>query len=123
MISEQTSLNILLDIGISELLLNLVSFHVLTEKTYSTVILNCRSSLVNNYLAKGLFNIEEDSKQSSMIPNEVKLRIHAIEQLYKYFFMTKNKAVSSVANTIKKFYIQYDLHFIYKQMFIKINNM
>ena len=50
---EEASFNILIGIGIQELLLNLVSCHGLTKKLNSTVILNCRSHLINNYLAKG----------------------------------------------------------------------
>ena len=60
---EQTSFNILLGIGIPELLLNLVSCHGFMKKPNSTVILNFRSCLVNNYLAKGFYIIERDSKE------------------------------------------------------------
>ena len=42
---EQTSFNILLVIGIPELLLNLVSYHRFMKKQNSTVILNCRYRL------------------------------------------------------------------------------
>ena len=48
-IFEQTSFNILLGIVIPELLLNLVPFHGFMKKPNSTVILNFRSCLVNNY--------------------------------------------------------------------------
>ena len=48
----------------------------------------------------------------------MKLRIHAIDQLEKTF-MAKNTAMSSVANSIKKLYIQIDLHLIYKQSFYR----
>ena len=57
-IFEQTSYNILLGIGITGVLMNLVSCHGLTEKTNSTVILNCLSSLVNNYLSKGFLSLK-----------------------------------------------------------------
>ena len=103
---EQTSFNILLGIGIPELLLNLVSCHGFMKKPNSTVILNCRSRLVNNYLEKVFYIIENDSKQKSMIPNDMKLRINVIDQLDTYFVMAKNKAIYSVANTIKKLHIQ-----------------
>ena len=36
-----------------------------------------------------------------MLPNNVKLRIYVIDQLEADFFMAKNTAISSVANTIK----------------------
>ena len=49
-IFEETSFSILLGIGISELLLNLVYFHEFMKKPNSTVILNCGYCLVNNYL-------------------------------------------------------------------------
>ena len=47
---EQTSFNILLGIVITEMLLNLVSCHGFMKKPNSTVILNCQSRLVKNYL-------------------------------------------------------------------------
>ena len=116
---EQTSFNILRNIGIPELLLNLLSCHGFMKKPNSTVILNCRSRLVNNYLEKVFYIIENDSKQKSMIPNDMKLRINVIDQLDTYFVMAKNKAISSVANTIKKLHIQKNMHLIYKQDFYK----
>ena len=69
---------------------------------------------MNNHLAKGLFIIENKYKQLSMLLNDVKLTIHAIEQLETYFVMKKNTAIYSVAKTIKKLHIQSDLHLMYK---------
>ena len=40
-----------------------------------------------------------------MIPDNFKLRIHAIAQLETYFVMAKNKTISSVENSIKKLHI------------------
>ena len=50
---KDTSFNILLGMGITELLLNLVSCHILMKKTNS----------INNYLAEGFSTIEQ--KKSS----------------------------------------------------------
>ena len=61
-IFEKISYNVFLGIGIPELLLNLVTCHGFVKKPNSTVILNFRSRLVNNYLSKGLYIIEKDSK-------------------------------------------------------------
>ena len=83
---EQTSFNILLGIDITELLLNLLSCHGFMKKPNSTGILNCRLRLVNNYLAKVFYIIEKDSKQESMIRNDVKLRINMIDQMDTDFF-------------------------------------
>ena len=94
--------NILLGIGIPELLLNLVSYNERLEKPNSTVILNCWYYLVNNYLSKGLYIIEKDSKKKGRLLNDVKFIINVIYQLDTDFFMAKNKAISSVANTPSK---------------------
>ena len=80
-IFEQTSFNILLDIGIPEMLLNLVYFHGFMEKPNATIILTFRYHLVNNHLAKGFFTIENNSNQLSVLTNDAKLRIHAIDKL------------------------------------------
>ena len=90
-IFEQTGYNILLGIGTPEVLLNLVSFHGFKEKPNSTVVLNWLSCLANNYLAKGLFIIENNSKQLSSFLNYAKLRIHAIEQIETDFVMKKTQ--------------------------------
>ena len=78
---EQKSFNILIGIGIPELLLNLSSCHGFTEKSNSIVILNWRYCLLNNYLAKGLFIIKKESKHLNILPNDMKLSIHAIDQI------------------------------------------
>ena len=92
-IFEQTSFNILLSIGIPERLLNLVSCNGFMKKPNSTVILNCRSRLVNiYYLEKGFYIIGKDSKQKNMPPNDVKLRINVIDQLDTYFVMAKRQS-------------------------------
>ena len=54
-----------------------------------------------------------------MLPNDVKLRINLINQMDTDFIMKKNKAISSVANTIKKLHIQKNMHLINKQGFYK----
>ena len=52
-----TSFNKLLGIGITEMLLNLVSYQGFVKKPNSTMILNFQYLLVNNYLSKGLYII------------------------------------------------------------------
>ena len=46
---------------------------------------------MNNYLEKGFYIIESDSKQKIMLRNDVKLIINVIDQLDTYFFMKKKK--------------------------------
>ena len=88
---EDKSFNILLGIGIPELLLNLVSCHGFMKKPNSTVILNYRSRLIKNYLAKVLYMIEKCSKQLSLISNDVKLIIKISNQMDTYFSWQKKK--------------------------------
>ena len=52
-----------------------------------------------------------------MLPNDVKLRINVIDKLDKEFFMAKNKAIYSVANTTITLHIQKNMYLIYKQDF------
>ena len=54
-----------------------------------TVILNCGYCLVINYLVKGFYIIERESKQTFMLPNDVKLIINVIDQLDTDFFHGK----------------------------------
>ena len=79
-IFKEASYNILLGIGIPEVLMNLLSCHVLMEKPNSTMILNFLSRFVNYYLVKGFVIIEHNSKQLSSVPNDAKIRICAIDK-------------------------------------------
>ena len=103
---EDTSFNILLGTGIPELLLNLVSCHGFMKKPNSTVVLNWRSFLINNYLAKGFYITEKVPKQLNLLPNDVKFTINLNNQMDTDFFMAKNKAISAEANTIKNYIIR-----------------
>ena len=87
------------------------------KKPNSTVVLNSRTRLINNYLAKLFYVIEQDTKQLSLSPNDVILRTNINNQLDTDYVMVKNKAISAVANTTKKLNIQKDMHMIYKQDF------
>ena len=120
-ISEQASYNILLGIGIPEVLMNLVSCHGFVEKPNLTSILNLRSRLVDYYLAKIIVIIQHNSNKLSSVPNDVKLRIHVIDKQKTYFVMACIIAIYSVANTINKFHIQYYLHFFTNKTSIIIN--
>ena len=88
---KEKSFNLLLGIGIPELLLNLVSCNGFIKKPNSTLILNLRSRLINNYLAKVFYIIEKDSNQFSLIPNDVKVIINLINQMDTYFSWQKTK--------------------------------
>ena len=88
---KDTLFNILIGIGIPELLLNLLSCHGFMKKPNSNVILNCRSRLIKNYLSKVFSVIEKKTNQLSLISNDVKLRINMVDQLDTDYVMIKNK--------------------------------
>ena len=46
---------------------------------------------MNNYLAKLFYIIEKDSKQKSMLPNDVKLIINMIYKMDKDFVIEKTE--------------------------------
>ena len=88
-------------------------------KSNSTVILNFRSRLINNYLSKVFTIINWGSKQLKFIPNDVILRINLIDQLKTDYVMVKNGAFFAIANTIKPLHIHENMHMTYKQDFYK----
>ena len=84
------------------------------KKPNSAVILNCLTRLINNNLSKLLYIIEQDTKQLSLLPNYVRLKINLNNQLDTDYVMVKNKRISAVANTMKQLHIQKDMNMIYK---------
>ena len=83
------------------------------------MILNCRSRLINNYLSKGLYIIEQGSKQLNLNPNDIILRINLVDQLKTDYVMVKNESLSAIKNTIKPLHIHKNMHMTYKQDFYK----
>ena len=81
------------------------------------MILNSQTRLINNYLSKWFYIIENITRQLSLLPNDSILRINLNNQLGTDYVMTKNKAISDVANTTRQLHIQKDMHMIYKQDF------
>ena len=86
-------------------------------KSDSTVILNCQSLLINNYLSKGFSIINRGSKQLKSIPNDVTSIIVLVDQLNTDYVMVKNDALKNTANTIKPLNIYKNMHMTYKKDF------
>ena len=74
-------------------------------------------------LLKGFVIIKNNSNQLSSAANDVKLRIHVIDQPKTDLVMEKTTAISSVVNTINKFHILSDLHFVCKNNSIMIKKI
>ena len=83
------------------------------------MILNFRTRLIKNYLSKGLYVIEQKTNQLMLLPNDVKLIINMINQLDTDYVRVKNKAISTVANTMKELHIHKNIQIIYKQELYK----
>ena len=75
--------------------------------------------MINNYLSKGFFIIEQGSKKLNLIPNDARLRIYLVDQLKIDYVMVKSKAISSVATKIKQLHIHKNMHMTYKHDFYK----
>ena len=72
---------------------------------------------MNYYLEKWLVIIEHNSKKLSSVPNDVKLRIHAVNKQETYYVMARYTAISSAANTINKWHILSNFNYIYQKQF------
>ena len=116
---KKQGFNLLLVIGIPELLLNLLSCNGFMLESNSTVILKFRSRLINNYLSKGLFIIEQSPKQLNFISNDVILKINLVNQLKTHYVMVKNESLSEKSNTNKQLHNHKNMHMTYKQDFYK----
>ena len=69
--------------------------------------------MVNYYLEKGFVILEHNSKHLISVPNEAKQRVRASHIQKPYFLLECYTEISSVANNINKFHIQYNFHCVY----------
>ena len=97
------------------MIVNLVYCHVFVKESNSPVVLLCQYCLVDYYLSKGFVILEHGSKQLSSVLNDVKLVIQAIDKDNIDYVMECTTEFSSVANIIRKLYIQSPLHYVYQQ--------
>ena len=81
------------------------------KDTNLIAILLCRTQLVEYYLAKVFVIHEQNSKNLSIVTNEVKQIIHVICIHDSDFVMACYTAIIPVANTLKKLHIMADLDF------------
>ena len=100
-----TSLNDLSGIGITEILLNIVSCYIFVQFENSTLILTCRSKLVSYYPSKGFLILERYSKALKNVPLRVKICINDIKNFDGYFVMSFYTPIPSVTNNLKKIYL------------------
>ena len=92
----ETVLNKLLGIGITDLLMNLLSCHGFMKDINYTVILFCPSRMLEYYFSKGFVIMERNSNNSSIISNEEKQMIHEMYMYDSDCVMTYTTTVSSI---------------------------
>ena len=114
---EDKSYNKLFGIGLTDVSINIISCHGFMKNTNLTVVLVCRSWLVNYYLEKGFIILEHNSKHSISVLNDAKQIIHDIDKQKTDYVMLCYTLMSFVENTLKKFHIQSNLYNFYKHNF------
>ena len=87
------------------------------EEFSLNVILLCRNRFVEYYLEKGFVILAHNPKNLSIVPNEAKQIIHAINIHTLDFVMDCYTEIYSVANTKNKLNTLSDLYYGYIQNF------
>ena len=93
--------NRILDIGITDLLMNLLSCHGFPRNINSIVVLKCPKRMLEYYFSKGFGILEHNNNNLEKIPNEVKQKIHAKEADNSNYVMTCINTITSTSNTLK----------------------
>ena len=101
---EDTSFNNLSGIGITDILLNIVSCYGFIQDNNSTLILTRRIILVSYYLPNFFVTIEKYSKalKNALISQN---RVHAINMYNRDSIMIWSNPITSFVNTLKNIYI------------------
>ena len=81
------------------------------EEFSLNVILLCRNRFVEYYLEKGFVILAHNPKNLSIVPNEVKQIMHAIDMHDSEYVMSCYTSITYVANTVKKLHIMSDLNY------------
>ena len=108
-------LNKILGIGITYLLMNLLSCCALLKNIDSVVILKCPKMMLEYYFSEGFIILECNTNSLAKLPNEAELRIHAEETDNSEYVITCMNIIPSTSNTLKKLLLNKMLHSSYNQ--------
>ena len=75
----ENGFNRILGIGITDLLMELLSYHDFLKNINYVVILKCTKRMLGYYFSKGFTILECNNNNLAKVPNEVKEIIHAEE--------------------------------------------
>ena len=107
------SVNIILGIGIPDLLMNLMPCHGFLENKNSVVLLKFPKSMLEYYFSKGCTLFEWNTINLEKISNEVKDRTHAEDTENSEKVMTFTTTISSTSNTRKNLAVNKVFHSSY----------
>ena len=105
----------ILGIGITDLLMNLMSCHGFLKNINSVVILKFPKRMLEYYFSKGFTILECNVNNLEKLPNEVKQIIHAEETDNSDKVMTCINTIPSTSNTLKNLVVNKSLHYSYIQ--------
>ena len=85
-----------------EIFMNIISCHIFSKSSTSTVILTCRSALFPYDLYKVFVVVEIQEGGLDNIPMSLQMQIHADNLHQKDSILTCKAAIPSIYNTLKK---------------------
>ena len=105
----------ILGIGITDLLMNLMSCHGFLENKNSVIILKCPKRMLEYYFSKWFTVFECNTINLEKLPNEVKYKIHAEDTDNSEKVMTCTTRITSTSNTLKNLVVNKSFHSSYIQ--------
>ena len=100
-------------IGITDLLMNLRSYHGFLKNINSVVVLKFPKRMLEYYFSKGFTILECNVNNLEKLPNEVKQIIHAEETDNSDKVMTCINTIPSTSNTLNNLVVNKSLHSSY----------
>ena len=88
-------------IGITDLLMKLLSCHSFSKNMKYILILKCLKRMLEYYFSKGFGILECNFNNLEKLPNELKKRIHVEENNNSEYVMTCINTITSTSNTLR----------------------
>ena len=114
-LNTEKKFDIILGIGIPDLLMNLISCHIFLKNINYVVILRFPKRIFEYYLSKVFTILECNENNLAKLPNYVKDRIHAEEKYHSDKFMTCINRIPSTSNTLNNLVVNKRFHSSYIQ--------
>ena len=102
---EDKDYNNLFRIGITDIIMNILSCQGFINKNDSIVILKCPNRMSQYYFIKGFTQLKCDEDNLKRIPELVKERVGAVLKENTYLVMLCRTTITSTSSTLKNLYI------------------